>query len=171
MKKFGDMTPSELDKLLLDYVLKDKDSFYSDKELAEMKSVANSLLKEIFPDQDPKEIERSTEEFLGMLNEEVARKKLQADAKSRRVILGGEADPMHLQKPTDSEKVTRYDAAGPYCLEKKKIEWKSELGSKFEEGYIIKSQVKPPYPVMTREEVRKFAQYILNVTTETTSRG
>lgn len=179
MKKFGDMTPSELDKMLLDYVLKDRDSFYSDKELAEMKSVANSVMKELFFNQDPKQIEKENEEFLNMLRDEQARRKLQQAVKDKPqqhisdpIVIGEEPDSIHLQKPTDSEKVTRYDAGGgPYCLEKKKIEWKSEIGSKFEEGYIIKSQVKPPYPVMTREEVRKFAQYILNVTTETNYRG
>lgn len=88
------MPTSQLDKLLLNYVLEGNDSFYSDKQLAEMKVVYDKVLKDLFPEEDPKEIERSNGEFLNMMSEEQARRKLEADAKARRVIIGGETDLM-----------------------------------------------------------------------------
>ena len=172
MKDFNKMSTSQLDKLLLDYALEGKDSFYSDKELAEMKSVANSLLRELFPNEDPNEIERSNEEFLDMLNEEQARRKLEKEAAAkreqtiggygvlnettpRRVIIGGETDPLHL-KPNMPE--------FPYKVIKKAVEWRSEFGVKEETGYLIQSSHKSPVPLMTREQARAFANYILEVT-------
>lgn len=154
MKKFGDMTPSELDKLLVNYVLAGKDSFYSDKELAEMKSVANSLLKEIFPGQDPKEIERSNEEFLGMLNEEVARKKLQADVKARRVIIGGETDPLHLHrdKSVFSSPTVRTPVGGLAIRETV-------------EGFLISNPNKSiELPPVSLKGLREFCKFVLEAT-------
>lgn len=69
------------------------------------------------------------------------------------------------------EKLILCEPKIPYILAKEAVEWTSSLGTKTEEGYVIKSCVKAPYPLMSREQVREFAQYILNVTTETTYRG
>jgi len=168
------MPTSQLDKLLLDYVLEGNDSFYSDKQLAEMKVVYDKVLKDLFPEEDPKEIERSNGEFLNMMSEEQARRKLEADAKARRVVIGGETDPMHLTNPDDPFKVTS-DLVKvhllPFALKKKRVEWKSEFGSRFEDGFSIELQDKTPNPVMTREEAIAFAKHILAVTRQDTYRG
>jgi len=158
VKDFNKMSTSQLDKLLLDYVLEGRDSFYSDKELAEMKTVANAILKELFPKEDPEEIERSNEEFLGMLNEEVARKKLEQEAKARRVVIDS-GNPLKL-----STSLSHTGNPFPMIIKKESIEWKSEFGTKFEDGWVIKSVSKSAIPVMTLEQVRAFANYILEVT-------
>lgn len=179
MKDFNKMSTSQLDKLLLDYVLEGKDSFYSDKELAEMKSVANSLLKELLPNEDPKEIERSNGEFLDMLNEEQARRKLEKEAAAKREqTIGGygvlnEATPRRVIVDENFDKNNIYPGPFelPYILKKKQIEWKSEFGSKFEEGYTLTLQAKTPNPVMTREQVRELAKYFLAATNENVQRN
>lgn len=156
------MPTSQLDKLLLNYVLEGNDSFYSDKQLAEMKVVYDKVLKDLFPEEDPKEIERSNGEFLNMMGEEQARRKLEADAKARRVVIGGETDPMHLRPQPEG---THQYLPG-VSLTEHEIVWQSELGTRTEQAYSIKFEGK-----ISKKDLRGFANFILEKTKETTYRG
>ena len=138
------MPTSQLDKLLLDYVLEGNDSFYSDKQLAEMKVVYDKVLKDLFPEEGPKEIERSNGEFLNMMSEEQARRKLEADAKARRVVVENKA---HIPKSP-----TRFHVGGLAIQETL-------------EGYRISNPSRSvELPPISLKELRAFAKYVLEAT-------
>lgn len=138
------MPTSQLDKLLLDYVLEGNDSFYSDKQLAEMKVVYDKVLKDLFPEEDPKEIERSNGEFLNMMSEEQARRKLEADAKARRVVVENKA---HIPKSP-----VRFHVGNLAIQETA-------------EGYCISNHSRSvELPPISLKQLREFAKYVLEAT-------
>lgn len=164
------------DELLAEMV--NNPSFFSDKDLAEAQQITNELLKMMLPAELHKEAEATIQDAVvdikADFKEALARKKLEEESKARRVVIGGETDPMHLTNPDDPFKVTS-DLVKvhllPFALKKKRVEWKSEFGSRFEDGFSIELQDKTPNPVMTREEAIAFAKHILAVTRQDTYRG